>query len=155
MNIKKLRSKNDKIFDNTYNAGLIEYEQFSSVKISAEYESALLSSYYDAQDYYRNETLMSLINDLWIQTKWFKMFGQLKKVPKQYLSEIFTYFIDCILLSDTTYSNCEMFVIIADFLDVTYKSLYEMISPIFKIKILKEIDEKFNVLNTNKTISLF
>lgn len=150
---KKSRDKSDKIFDNSYNSGTIDFEQFSEIQILSEYEKNQLAPYYEAQDYYRTEKLIINIDSIWKRTEWYKSFGQVKKIPKHVLSEIFTYI--TLNIEDKTYTNCELFVGIADFLDVMYKILYEMIPPVYKIKILKEIDEKYKILDKNDTISLF
>lgn len=150
-NFKRKRNKKDKILDNNYNMGLTEFEQFGPVQILTAFELEQLSSYYEAQEYYHTDRLINLINELWNKTTWEEQFGKLKKIPKQYLSEIYTYLVTN--LANQTYSNCEIFVNIADFLDINYKTLYEMIPPIYKIKILKELDEKYKIFNKNKFIS--
>lgn len=149
----KQRTRGDKIFDNNYNSGTIDYEQYAPAQILNSFEAEQLSPYYDAQEYYRKETLIELLNTIWQSTEWSKTFGNTKKIPKQYLSEIFTILLTSI--EDKTYSYCEMTVGIADFLDVSYKMLYEMISPIYKTEILKEVDNQFGVLDKNTTTSLF
>jgi len=148
---KRQRDRNDKIFDNNYNMGSTEFEQFGPVQILTAFELEQLSPYYEAHEYYRTDQLINLISELWNETTWEEQFGQIKKIPKQHLSEIFTHFVTN--LADQTYSNCEMFVGIADFLDVNYKTLYDMIPPVYKIEILKEIDEKYKILDKNEFVS--
>lgn len=150
---KRNRNKNDKVFDNSYNQGTIDFQVYEPAQILSQFEMQQLSPYYEAFDYYRIESLIDIIHAIWNNTERINVFGEIKKIKKQHLSEIYTYFLTH--FPDSTYTNCEIFITIADFFGISYKTLYEMILPVYKINILKEIDDKYNILNKNLTVSLF
>lgn len=150
---RKQRNGGDKIFDNSYNRGDIDYENFGIVEIDRTYARERLESYNNSQDYYRMKLLFEKIDEIYLDTEWKKIYGKNKKIPKQELSEIYDTIIN--KLDDETYTNIEKFVAIAEFLDINYKILYDMIPHLYRANIIQELDEKYNVLKKHKIVKLF
>lgn len=150
---KRSRRPNDKIFDNKFNRGEIDFQPFEkNVEIDKQYVNDQMLNYYNSYDYYRIEELTKVIGTIYEGTKWWATYHS-KRIPKFELSEIYQYIRSRI--EDTTYTESEVFVEIADFLDVRYITLYEMVSNVYKKKILEELNENFNIQSKLKTYKLF
>jgi len=150
---KKFRRPNDKIFDNKFNRGEIEYQPFEkSVEIDKRYINDIMINHYDSYDYYRMSKLNEEINRIYVDTKWDEAYKN-KRIPKFELSEIFEYIRSKI--TDTTYSEIEIFIEIADCLAVKYNTLYEMVPNLYKKKLLEELNENFDIVEKIKKYRLF
>jgi hypothetical protein len=147
------RNGNDKIFDNSYNRGDVSYEIFGAIEVDKSYAKARLDSYNNSQDYYRLHLLYDIVETIYHNTEWYNMFGNVKKIPKQELCELYAHIFSHI--EDDTFTNIEKFASIADFLDINYKILYEMMPHAYKVDIIQELDEKYNVIQKHKIVKLF
>lgn len=149
----KKRKPNDKIFDNKFNSGEIEFEAFHAPEIDHSYSAQFLDNYRNNYDVFRYEQLSEIILDLWEKSTWYNKFGKKRRIPKEYLGEIFF----CIRkdISDQTYTHIEIFTGIADFFNLNYKALYDMIAVSSKIELLKELDDKYNIFNKKHITKLF
>ena len=143
----------DLILDNQYNRCEIEYSNYTQIKIDDNFIEERSDIYYNAHEHFRVEMLNNMIGDIWNKTEWSENYEQTKKVAKHDLSEIYSFIKH--KFKDDTYSNSDVFVGIADFLDIDYKILYEMITPKFKQEIIKELDDKFHVLKRRRIYKLF
>lgn len=148
---KRQKRKQDLILDNKYNRGDYDFDQLPNVKIIEEIEN--LDVYHSSYEHYRNESLNDNLTSIWDDTEWKKYYGNVKRIPKDKLSQIYTHF--KIKFKDSTYSNVEIFIGIADFLDVNYKTLYEMTSTLFKQELLEELNSKYDMINEDKIYKLF
>lgn len=157
-NIKKVVKKerkrwgDDKILDNQFNKGEIDYQTHKAIEVDPAWSNAHSQQYYNSHDYYRKHELNDIIESVYQDTVWVKHY-QNKKIPKQELSQIFAFFKERI--KDDTYSNIEIFIGVGDFLDVNYKILYEMVAPEFKIELLQELNKQFKKLKEDNIIKLF
>ncbi len=147
------RNGNDKILDNTLNRGEVEYESFKEIKVDNTWSGAQPPERYNSYDNYQNIQLNILIGEIYKDTSWDKFYSNIKRIPKQELSEIFAFIKT--KLTDPTITNVEIFIGIANFLDVNYKILYEMISPEFKIQLIQELNKDHKRLKTDNIIKLF
>lgn len=158
-NIKKVVKKerkrwsNDKIFDNNFNKGEINYDVYKEIQIDCTWSDAFSQQYYNSQQYYRKHELNKIIEKIYLTTEWQKYYSNNKKIPKQELSQIFSYIKSEII--DDSYTNIEIFIAIGDFLDVNYKILYEMVAPEFKIALLRELNKEFNKIKEDNIVKLF
>jgi len=150
---KKSRRPGDKIFDNKFNRGEVDVVPFEKVvELDKQYINTVMSDCYNAYDYFRIAKLNKIISEIYKGTKWDEAYVS-KRVPKFELSEIFEYLRSRI--EDTTYSEIEIFVEIADCLDVKYKTMYEMVPNLQKKKLLEELNEAFDIEKKIKTYRLF
>jgi len=151
---RKSRMYNDPIFDNNYNKGEIEYKQFDQkVEIDNQYLSSRLDDCYNAHDTYRKAILNEEIDKIFQNSKWRDRITIKKKIPKYELAEVFHFIREKI--EDTTYSEIEIFIEIADYLDLKYKILYDMVSNNQKRKLLLELEESFSMIDKIKKYKLF
>jgi hypothetical protein len=150
---RKKRVCGDKIFDNSFNRGDIDFEVFGQVEIDKTYAKDRMESYTNSHDYYRLHNLYETVEIIYNETDWKRIYGNIKKIPKQELCEIYEYIFSRI--DDETYTYIEKFISIADYLDVNYKILYDMMPHIYRAKVIQELDEKYNVLKKYKIVKLF
>lgn len=151
---RKKRRYNDPILDNSYNKGEVSFHQFDKkVEINKQYVSTRLDDSYNAHDYYRKELLNEEIADIYDESKWGKTYGLVKKVPKKDLTELFLHLRNTI--KDITYTEIELFIEIADYLDIKYEILYEMIPNVYKKRLLNELDREFDNIQKTKILKLF
>ena len=147
------RTTDDPIFDNSFNKGEIDYEIFGKVKVDRDFSDSRLNNYYQSYDYYRIVQLNNIISKIWNDSEWKNSYKIKQKIPKQNLSEIYNYIRNKIF--DDTYTEIEMFVGIADFLDVNFKNLFDMILPKYKMLIVKELDNKYKIISKKRNRKLF
>jgi len=151
---KRRRKYNDKIFDNKYNTGSLEYDIINEkMELDRAYIGDKLSPYYDPQTQYHTIELNKIINEIYQGTVWQEEFGVTGRIPKHLLTIIFDYFADRI--QEDTYTFSEIFVAVAEYLDVHLKTLYEMAAPIYKRRLLEELDEKYQVIKNSNITPLF
>ena len=85
------RNGNDKILDNTLNRGEVEYESFKEIKVDNTWSGAQPPERYNSYDNYQNIQLNILIGEIYKDTSWDKFYSNIKRIPKQELSEIFAF----------------------------------------------------------------
>ena len=149
-----LAGKVDKIFHNDYNSGNIEFEEFHGVpKVDVFYAEANLKDTYDSFDYQRNVQIMEDIDDYFRETEQGKLLVNKKKIPKQMLSKIYVTLRS--KFEGGEYTGVEIFTNIADYFNLNYEVLYENIPAIYREELVKELDEKFQVLSRRGIKKLF
>lgn len=152
--MKKHRKPNDKIFDNKYNNGDIDHEQFDIPTVDGYYSEKYMDDVKYPHETYRNSLLEERVLDCWILSEWNDFYTPAnKRIPKEQLSEIYCYFKKTI--NDSTYTDIEIFGSIADFLNVNYKVLYDSISISYKVELVKELDDKYKILQKKNVVKLF
>lgn len=142
------RNNNDKILDNSYNLGTIEFEHFGNFALDDSYKSN--QSDYDK---FRDEKLYELLNDIITNSKWNKYKDKKFKISKYDYSEYFEFMRT--RFNDTTYSEIEIFIKIIELVSTDYKQFYDMIPNNYKIILLKELDKSYDLKNKLKTTKLF
>lgn len=146
---RKRRNPNDKILDNAYNKGDLD---FSNLGVpTADYTSKLLPTTYNYEDFRQNELyeeLYSIYEKSSFYTK-----NKDKKFLKKDLLDIFICLSKPLLAKG--YSYIEVFTSIAEFLRVDYKLLYQTIPNTIKTPILQECGEKFSHIQLISSKKLF
>ena len=148
--------KDDKIINNAYNSGDIEYENFvGSIKI----HDSVYDLYQDqlSDDISQVRTLKMLeeeMYELFIVSPYYNKYKKNKKVDKTDLINIYYYFKEKLCLAKK-YSNMEIFISIAEFFQVNYEYLYQEVGVLDKESLLKELSEKYGLQNRIKTKKLF
>ena len=143
----------DKIFNNDYNAGNIDYENFDIPKVEQFYADSNLDDCYNSYEYNRKMTLERLIDDYFKNTIYFRLLAGKKKVPKQSMSQVFTSIREQFQGSD--YSGSEIFSAIAEYFSINYEVLYENIPSVYREELVRELDEKYSILRRKKIRKLF
>ncbi len=140
--------KEDKIFNNRYNAGEIEYEVFGKIQIHDKFLPK------DTFEEYVDNRLQEEIYELFIVSDFYQIYSQSKKVSKGDISRVYYYF-DAGLKNTKDIPAIEKFIAVADFMNISYDSLYEELAPVYKEAILKELDNKYQIFNRKKIKRLF
>lgn len=77
-----------------------------------------------------------------------------KKVPKHEMVNVYLYFLDRIN-NPESYTSVEKFIAIVSFMKMNFETMYRELPIIHKESILKELNNKYNVLANKKSHKLF
>jgi hypothetical protein len=140
--------KEDKIFNNKFNTGEVEYEVFGKISIKGDHSTG------DSYDEYNEKKLQEEIYNIFIDSNYYQEYIKNKKVPKSEVAEIYYYFDERIPHSDEI-SAVERFINIAEFMNLSYEVLYQELAPVYKEKLLRELDNKYGIFTKRKIKRLF
>jgi hypothetical protein len=149
------RRPNDKILDNSYNAGNIEHENFKTPSIDNTYAEDHLESNYNSEEYYRKQKLHKNIYAI-VQASDYAQYLK-TKAPKSQLAEIFNLVkIKFVEGHDhQEYTHVEFFTAITEVFDVTFDNLYANIYTTHKEQIISELDTKYAIFKKRGLNPLF
>jgi hypothetical protein len=139
--------KDDKIFNNSFNRGDIEYELFGQIKIQSETGPDLYDEYIDSK-------VQEELYEIYQKSPYSKDFEKGRKSGKTVLSEIYYYF-EQRLIGREEMSATEKFIIIAEFMNVPYEAMYSELGTTTKEKLLQELDKKYKIFSKKKIKRLF
>ena len=144
----------DKIFDNDYNTGNLDFEEYGNLpKVDSFYAEDNLRDCYDSYEYTRNINLEVLIDEYFKNTEHGKIFAGKKKIPKQSLPQVFVSIREQFKGND--YTGSEIFSAIADYFGLNYEVLYNNIPSVYRAELVKELDDKFGILKRKGLKRLF
>jgi hypothetical protein len=146
-------SRFDKIFNNDYNTGNLEFEEYGPPKVDSEYAETHMESYYDSNEYYARMQNMEKIDNYFRETDIGKIIGLKKKIPKQLLSKIYLVIKEAFRTGELT--EVEYFISVADYFGMSYEVLYENIPAVHRESIVRELDNKYSVLKRKGIKKLF
>lgn len=148
--------KEDKIINNSYNTGEINYENLSKdIKVDPRAEHKY--------DEYSTENIIELrtkkylnekLYELFLESSYYKKYKSYKKVDKRDMNELYYYFKNK-LTPLKTFTIMQTFIGIAEFFQINYKYLYNEIGVLDRECILKELNEKYNLQNRIESKKLF
>jgi hypothetical protein len=149
---QKKEDRRDKIFGNDFNTGNITSENLPNIKIETDYSSSYLDDCYDAEEYMMRKDLMQRVYDIFKASQW----GNLP-LDKKFSKELMPFIFNDLYkgLAERGYPTVEVFICIAEFMDVSYEKVYEVAGIKVKEQILKELESKFKVLSKKKINRLF
>jgi hypothetical protein len=146
----------DKIINNSYNTGALDFEAFSGqIKV----HNSVTDLYQDqlSDDLIEYRTLKMLeeeLYELFEKSPYFNKYKKTKRVDKNELVQIYYYFKERLTMSKK-YSSMEMFIGIAEFFQINYEQLYQSISVLDKEALLRELSEKYGLNDKIKCKKLF
>jgi hypothetical protein len=144
----------DKIFENDYNTGNLDFEEYSNLpKVDTFYAEDNLQDCYDSYEYHRKLDLETKVDDFFKNTEFGKLFANKKKLPKQVLSQVFVSIREQFTNKD--FSGTEIFLAISDYFGLNYEVFYENIPSIYRAQLVKELDEKYGILKRKGVKRLF
>lgn len=153
MEVEVVRNRDrDKIFDNSYNRGDVECDYYNEPKVSSNFLSCVANT----KTEYEIQKLIELndvIDNLYKNSTWSMYIKDIKKITKNDITMLLEYLDSNI--KDDSYSFCEIFTSIADYLDISYRLLYEVSSLDIKMRLNSELDVFFSVHNKPKNNCLF
>jgi hypothetical protein len=148
--------REDKIINNAYNSGDIEYKSFvGSIKV----DNSVYDLYQDqlSDDLVEYRTMKMLEEELYEhfeKSQYFNKYKKIKRIDKNDLIPVY-YFFKEKLLASKKYSNMQIFIGIAEFFQINYDYLYQEVGVLDKEGLLKELSEKFGLKDRIKTKKLF
>lgn len=148
--------KEDKILNNKYNTGDIEYSSFThSIKIDNKVERQYMESLTENIMGMRTQQMLETqIYEKFKDSEFFEKYRVQKKVDKCDRVKMY-YFFKKELVTENTYSNIEIFIGFAEFFQINYDLLYTEIGVRDKEEILRELQDGYNIKNKIKTKKLF
>tara|TARA_B100001758_G_C18236083_1_gene517984 strand:- start:41 stop:535 length:495 start_codon:yes stop_codon:yes gene_type:complete len=141
----------DKIFNNTYGE-----QDLSGQKISFTVASGYGDNM-DPDDKMHYDSLFERIDSL-IKGSEFEHLneatpdGVIKKLNKVQINKVFFYIIE---KTGSDYSRIDLFGVLSDYFDVFPNKFYNSLSNKFKDELIKELDDKYNILEKRKIRKLF
>jgi hypothetical protein len=140
-------AKEDKIFNNRYNTGEIDYEPFPKMRIDT-------PENFDVLDEYTAHELQKHLLEIFQKAPFFESYTNNRKIPKGESCKIFYYFEDE-LAKTREMRLMEKFIAVADFMEIGYEVLYKEISIKHKETLLKEMDDEYGIFKKRNIHRLF
>jgi len=141
----------DKIFNNTYGEQELSSENIT-FKLSPRYETND-----DPDEKMHYDLLFEKIDNL-IKGSEFEHLNEVtedgiaKKLNKVQINKVFFYIIEHI---GSDYTRIDLFSVISDYFDVFPNKFYNSLSNKFKDELIKELDDKYDILKKRKINKLF
>lgn len=148
--------KEDKIINNSFNSGEINYQQFTqAIKIDNR-----VSDNYDDQlgDVIEHRTiaiLNDIIYEIFKASKFYEKYKNPKRVDKNDMIKMYYFFKEEIGKLEKKFSAVEIFIGFAEFFQINYDQLYSEVRVSDKENLLKELNEKYSLKSKIKTKRLF
>lgn len=148
--------KEDKIINNSYNTGDINYESFTQPmkvddRVSHLYKDVLSENIIEERTFKRLE---EQIYEYFKDSPFYEKYKNPKRVDKNDLVKMYYYFKDK-LLKENTFSSTQIFIGFAEFFQVNYDQLYSEVGVLDKEGLLRELNEKLGLNKKIKTKKLF
>lgn len=148
--------RKDKIINNSYNAGEIEYVFFNSPmkiddKVSDQYKETFSENIIELKTF---KMLEEKIYIYFKDSEFFEKYKIPKRVDKSDMIKMY-YFFKNKLVKHKAYSNMEIFIGFAEFFQINYDQLYTEIGVRDKEELLKELQERYGVEKKIKVKKLF
>jgi hypothetical protein len=144
--------KQDKIFNNTFNEHDYQYDEKISFIVSSNYLDDL-----DTDDRIHYNTLFEKIDALIKGSEYehlneITQEGVIKKLNKIQINQVFLFVIENL---GSSYSRVDLFSVLSDYFDVFPSKFYVSLSNKFKDELIKELDDKYDILKKRKVRKLF
>jgi hypothetical protein len=141
---------NDKIFGNTYGDGA--YDGSTSFKVDPSYESGL-----SPEDAIHYDILMKKIDDIIKNSSFAELNkvtpdGNTKKLNKIQINQVFLLVINSI---GADYTRVDVFGSLSDYFDIIPNKFYNSLSNKYKDELIRELDNKYNILKKKNIRTLF
>lgn len=148
--------KEDKIINNSYNTGELEFEAFSSVMKIDDRVSDLYEDQH-SDNMVENRIIKALneeIYSIFIESPYYEKYKNPKRVDKSDMIKMYYYFKEK-LLPKNTYSSSQIFIGFAEFFQINYDQLYSDIGVMDKENLLKELHNHSGLKKKIQTKKLF
>ena len=139
--------KEDKIFNNRFNTGDIDYEPFPKMRIDT-------PDNFDIVEEYNSHEMQVHLLEIFKGAPFFDQYTANRKIPKGDSCKLFYYFEEE-LTKTKDLRLMEKFILVADFMEMSYEVLYKEISVKHKELLLKDMDEEFGIFKKKNIHRLF
>ena len=150
--IKKEEKKVDKIFGNDFNTGNIDPERFPDIQIDAGYAGSILDDCYNMEEYNEKKKLLELTVDVFKSSQW----GNLP-LDKKFSKELQPFIFNDLYkgMDGQGFTTIDIFICIAEFMDVSYERIYEIAGLKMKEQLINELEDKYKMLSKKRINRLF
>ena len=154
-NENKEPMKEDKILNNSFNNGEMNYQEFTTTikvdnRVSALYDDQLG----DILEHRSKSILNDNIYSIFLESPYYEKYKNPKRVDKTDMINMYYYFKEAVM-KIKSFSSMEIFIGFAEFFQINYDQLYGEIRVLDKESLLKEMNEKFELGKRIKTKRLF
>lgn len=148
--------KEDKILNNSYNTGDIEYDSFTQPmkvdeRVTHLYKDQLSENIVEERTI---KLLDEKIYDLFVDSPFYEKYQSPKRVDKNDLLKMYYYFKDR-LVKENSFTSVQIFMGFAEFFQINYDQLYAEVGVLDKEGLLRELNEKLSLKKKIKTKKLF
>ena len=153
---KEYNMKEDKIINNSFNSGELQYEDFSrsTIKIDSRVSALYDDQHGDVLEHRTIQVLNDTIYEIFKESPFYTKYKNPKRVDKNDMIKMYYYFKDKIGESKR-FTSMEMFIGFAEFFQINYDQLYGEIRVLDKESLLKELNDKLGLKDRIKTKRLF
>ena len=154
--LENLNMKEDKIVNNSYNTGEMEYEVFSKEMKIDDRVSSLYEDQY-SENMYEVRTVKALAEEmytLFLASPFHKKYQNPKRVDKSDMVKMYYYFKEK-LAAQKSFSNAQIFMAFAEFFQINYDQLYNEIGVLDKEGLLRELNSQKSMKSKIQTKKLF
>lgn len=148
--------KEDKIINNAYNTGELDFEAFSGTMKIDERVSSRYSDQH-SENMMEVQTLKALnekIYEIFQESPYHEKYKNPKRVDKSDMVKMYYYFKER-LVKENSYSSSQIFMGFAEFFQINYDQLYGEIGVMDKENLLKELHQHQGMKNKIQTKKLF
>lgn len=147
--------REDKIINNSYNTGEIEYQDFSTPmkvhdKVAGQYTENL------SENIIEERTIIMLNNklfELFEKSEFYEKYKIIKRVDKGDMLKMYYYFKS--KLENENFSNSQIFIGFAEFFQINYDQLYNEVGVKDKQQLLIELNSQYGLNKRINTKKLF
>ena len=146
----------DKILNNSYNSGEIEFQAFTSPmkvdsKVAPLYQDNLSENMIEQRT---EKMLENNLYDIFIESPYYEKYKNPKRVDKGDMAKMYYYFKER-LVKDNSYTTTQIFIGFAEFFQINYDQLHEEVGVLDKESLLREMAETKGVSYKIKSKRLF
>ncbi len=155
---EQLNRRQDKIFDNSYNAGTLDDIYDTPIVLNESYKKSYLFKEYNVDEDHRHTKLLDYLYDQLQDSEYKDMFNDAgaskKRILKNSISELLSFILP--LLDDKLeYTFAEKFKAISDVLDIKDSTIWEHLPIAYKDIALQELSNYTQIKNRQQTTRLF
>ena len=148
--------KEDKILNNSFNSGEIEYKAFTSAiriddRVAGQYRESWSETIVEDRTV---KMLEARLSEEFEKSEFFEKYKVPKRVDKSDMIKMYYYFKEK-LVHEKAFSNVEIFIGFAEFFQINYDQLYAQVGVKDKEGLLRELHEKYHLTEKIQTKKLF
>lgn len=150
------RDPNDKILDNSYSAGNVEYVELKTPAVESNFARDNLQESYSSEEYIHRQKLVEGLYSLMLESPYAKYLDieDRKKAPKSDLGEIYNY-LKTNFVGLVEYTCVEFIIAVIEVLDVSYENMFQNLFTMHKAEIIDELDKKYHIFEKKGFNPLF
>jgi len=153
--INEENMKEDKIINNSFNSGELNYQEFThTIKVDSRVSSLYEDQLGDILEHRTAQLLSTIIYDIFKESAYYEKYKNPKRVDKNDMIKMY-YFFKEEIKKEKDFSPMETFIGFAEFFQINYDQLYNEIRVLDKESLLKELNEKLGLSGRIKTKRLF